>query len=224
MVYNGQKWARFAANFTTIDQDGKVNFDIHDKAQNNRFITNVTFDPRPGQVVYINNGTIAFDQLKTTDVVNLYVPGRGYGFSAQPGVEAENLTLVSPQPRADLDPVSEIFSCQQLIWQPPFCRRPPASFRFSRLLACSRYSVDWAEPASRSLSAVLRAPGPKRPGVCFATQTSRIPRLVFFCPEYSCHEELAGSAVLSATNLPRATCLEKRGDGCLWLRSPGAAR
>ncbi|MGA7298027.1 MAG: hypothetical protein WBW92_11030, partial [Rhodanobacteraceae bacterium] len=107
VAYNGQKWARFAANFTTIDQDGKVNFDIHDKAQNNRFITNVTFDPRPGQVVYINNGTIAFDQLKTTDVVNLHVPGRGYGFSAQPGVEAENLTLVSPQPRADPDPVSD---------------------------------------------------------------------------------------------------------------------
>ncbi|MGA7298202.1 MAG: LPXTG cell wall anchor domain-containing protein [Rhodanobacteraceae bacterium] len=107
VVYNGQKWARFAADFTSMDRDGKVNFDIRDKAQDNRFITDVTFDPRPGQVVYINNDTIAFDQLKTTDVVNLYVPERGYGFSAQPGVEAEDLTLVSPQTRVEPGPVSD---------------------------------------------------------------------------------------------------------------------
>ena len=96
VVYNGVKWARFAAAFTSMDQDGKVNFNIHDKAQDNRFITDVTFDPRPGQVVYMNNATIPFDQLKTTDVVNLYVPENRYGFSAQPGVEAEDLVMVAP--------------------------------------------------------------------------------------------------------------------------------
>ncbi len=96
IVYNGVKWARLAAAFTSIDRDGKVNFDIHDKSQDNRFITDVTFDPRPGQVVYMDNTTIPFNELRATDVVNLYVPEGRYGFSAQPGVEAEELVMVAP--------------------------------------------------------------------------------------------------------------------------------
>ncbi len=104
VVYNGVKWARLAADFKSLDRDGKVNFSIRDKARNDRFITDVKFDPRPGQVVYMDNATMPFDKLQTTDVVNLYVPETRYGFSAQPGVETEELVLVAPVVRTEPRP------------------------------------------------------------------------------------------------------------------------
>lgn len=48
VVYNGAKWARFAADFKGMDRDGKVNFNIRDKTRNDRSITDVKFAPRPG--------------------------------------------------------------------------------------------------------------------------------------------------------------------------------
>lgn len=96
IVYNGVKWARLAADFKSIDRDGTVNFAIRDKARNDRFVTDVKFDPRPGQVVYMGNATMPFNKLQTTDVVNLYVPEQRYGFSAQPGVEKDELVYVAP--------------------------------------------------------------------------------------------------------------------------------
>lgn len=52
----------------------------------------------------MDSGTIPFDQLKSTDVVNLYVPENRYGFSAQPGAETEELALVVPKARVEPRP------------------------------------------------------------------------------------------------------------------------
>ena len=97
VTYNGDNYARLSANFKSIDRDGTVNFDIQD--QRKRVLTDMSFNPRPGQVVYIDNGTKQFARLETTDVVNLYVRERQYGFSMRPGVVEDELAYVqSPVP------------------------------------------------------------------------------------------------------------------------------
>ena len=104
VAYNGVNYARLSANFKSIDRDGTVNFDIQD--QRNRILTDVSINPRPGQVVYIDNGTKQFSQLRTTDVVNLYVPEHQYGFSMRPGVAEDELAYVQSPPPAESEAIA----------------------------------------------------------------------------------------------------------------------
>ncbi len=96
VVVNGVKWARLAANFTRIDRDGTVNFNVHDR--NNRHVEAVMIEPRPGQVAYINDRPTAFNRLHTTDTINLYVPENQYGYATQPGVPPDEIAMAAPEP------------------------------------------------------------------------------------------------------------------------------
>ncbi|MGA9333166.1 MAG: hypothetical protein WBV39_02695 [Rudaea sp.] len=96
VVVNGVNWARLAANFTRVDNDGTVNFNIHD--QHNRYVEAVTIEPRAGQVAYINDRPTAFDHLHTTDSINLYVPEGQYGYATRPGVSEDEVAMAAPTP------------------------------------------------------------------------------------------------------------------------------
>lgn len=88
----GESWARFAAKFVRIEPNGNVIFSVRDR--NDRSIEEVTLDPLPGQVAYIDDRATPFSSLRTTDSINLYVPEGQYGFSTQPGVPREQLATV----------------------------------------------------------------------------------------------------------------------------------
>ena len=95
VVVDDESWARFAARFVRIESDGNVLFTVRDR--NDRVIEEVTLDPTPGQVAYIDDRATPFNQLRTTDRISLYVPEGQYGFTTQP-VAQEQLATVVVQP------------------------------------------------------------------------------------------------------------------------------
>jgi hypothetical protein len=94
VVVDEESWARFAARFVRIDADDNVIFSVRDKRD--RIIEEVTLDPTPGQVAYIDETATPFDQLSTTDRISLYVPEGQYGFTTQPVAQEELATVVEP--------------------------------------------------------------------------------------------------------------------------------
>lgn len=89
---DGKTWARFDANFVRVESDGDVIFSVRD--QRDRAVEEVTLDPNPGQVAYIDDRPRPFSSLRTTDRISLYVPEGQYGFATQPGVTEEELAPV----------------------------------------------------------------------------------------------------------------------------------
>lgn len=89
---DGENWARFAAKFVRIEPNGDVIFSVRDK--NDRSIEEVTLDPVPGQLAYIDGRATAFSSLRTTDSISLYVPEGQYGFATRPGAPREQLATV----------------------------------------------------------------------------------------------------------------------------------
>lgn len=87
----GDHWARLSAKFVGIDSDGLVTFRVHDSRD--RFVEEVTMQPAPGQVAYINDQATPFNRLRTTDQVNLYAPEGRYGFATQAGVPQEQVAI-----------------------------------------------------------------------------------------------------------------------------------
>ena len=92
IVVEGETWARFAAKFVRIEPNGDVIFSVRD--QSDRSIEEVTLDPIPGQVAYIDDRATPFNRLSTTDAISLYVPEGQYGFATQPGVPRAQLAQV----------------------------------------------------------------------------------------------------------------------------------
>jgi hypothetical protein len=94
VVAGGQNWARFAANFVRVEPDGTVLFSVRDSRD--RSVEEVRMMPTPGQVAYIDNRATPFRQLRSNDLVNLYVPEGRYGFATQPGVPEEQVATAAP--------------------------------------------------------------------------------------------------------------------------------
>lgn len=90
---DGNTWARLAARFVKVDNDGMVVFTIRDKRD--RVVEQVTMEPGPGQVAYINDRATEFDKLTATDSLNLYVPEGEYGYATQP-VPKQRFVRVAP--------------------------------------------------------------------------------------------------------------------------------
>jgi hypothetical protein len=88
----GESWARFAANFVRVEPNGDVIFSVRDK--NDRAVEEVTLDPVPGQLAYIDGRATAFSTLRDTDSISLYVPEGQYGFATRPGATREQLAKV----------------------------------------------------------------------------------------------------------------------------------
>lgn len=89
-----ESWARFAASFVRIDSDDNVIFSVNDR--NDRIVEEVTLDPTPGQVAYIDDQATPFNELRTTDRISLYVPEGQYGFVTQPVPQEQLATVVVP--------------------------------------------------------------------------------------------------------------------------------
>lgn len=94
IIVEGEIWARFAAKFVRIEPDGDVIFSVLD--QRDRSIEEVTLDPTPGQVAYIDDRARPFSELRTTDRISLYVPEGQYGFATRPAPQEELATVVVP--------------------------------------------------------------------------------------------------------------------------------
>lgn len=91
----GETWARLSARFVKVQADGLVVFSVRDKRD--REIDEVTMEPAPGQVAYINDRATDFADLSSTDNLNLYVPEGEYGYATRPAVATERFVRVVPR-------------------------------------------------------------------------------------------------------------------------------
>jgi LPXTG-motif cell wall-anchored protein len=97
VVAGDRHWARFEANFSRVEADGKVIFSIRDARD--RPLEDVTLQPAAGQVAYIDNRATPFSQLRRDQRVNLYVPEGQYGFVTQPGAREQATVVTTPPAR-----------------------------------------------------------------------------------------------------------------------------
>lgn len=93
VVVDGTTWARLAASFEEVEEDGDVRFQIQDRLRSN--VGEVTIEPAPGQVAYINERRTPFEELDRGQQVNLYVPEGQYGFASLPGAPMSQVARVS---------------------------------------------------------------------------------------------------------------------------------
>ncbi len=93
VVVDGQTWARFSASFEEVEENGEVRFQIRNRYSGN--LGEVTIDPAPGQVAYINERRTPFEELTRGQRVNLYVPEGHYGFASLPGAPMNQVAQVS---------------------------------------------------------------------------------------------------------------------------------
>lgn len=104
VVAGGQRWARFAASFTELRPNGNVVFTIHDRSSGigrGGIVGDVTIEPAPGQMVYINERRTPFNELHAGQRVNLYVPEGQYGFSTLPGAPSTQVAGVAREGTTD---------------------------------------------------------------------------------------------------------------------------
>ncbi len=88
----GELWARLDARFVMVKDDGTVKFNVLD--EHARVIDEVTIEPAPDQVAYINGRATEFEKLKSTDALNLYVPEGEYGYATQPAPKQRFVRVV----------------------------------------------------------------------------------------------------------------------------------
>lgn len=93
VVVDGKTWARFSAAFQQVDTDGNVRFMLHDRLDTE--LGDVTIDPAPGQVAYINERRTEFEDLDHGQEVSLYVPEGYYGFASLPGAPMDQVAAVA---------------------------------------------------------------------------------------------------------------------------------
>lgn len=99
VMASGESWARFEAKFLRVEQDGTVSFSLRDSRD--RHVEEVTLQPAMGQVAYIDDRATPFSQLRSDQLVNLYVPEGTYGFVTQPGAPVDQVAVVkTPAPPA----------------------------------------------------------------------------------------------------------------------------
>jgi hypothetical protein len=98
VTVGGKDWARFEAKFARIEPDGRVSFSIRDSRD--RSIEEVSLRPATGQVAYIDDRATPFSELRSDQLVNLYVPEGQYGFATQPGARPEQVAGVTAPARA----------------------------------------------------------------------------------------------------------------------------
>lgn len=82
VVVGGQTFARLSAGFVRVHSDGLVSFNIRDRRD--RYVDELTIQPVPGQMAYINDRPTEFRRLRTTDAISLYAAEGEYGFATQP--------------------------------------------------------------------------------------------------------------------------------------------
>ncbi|NEZ05016.1 hypothetical protein G4Y73_12730 [Wenzhouxiangella sp. XN201] len=94
VVVDGEKWARFEAEFQRLNRDGTIvsNF----KNDRGRSLGSVSLKPGPNQRVLLDGEPTRFSDLRRGQMLNFYVPEGVYGFTTEPGATDDQLVDIVP--------------------------------------------------------------------------------------------------------------------------------
>ncbi|HRQ63809.1 MAG TPA: hypothetical protein PKZ76_02915 [Xanthomonadaceae bacterium] len=96
IVIDGQKWARFEADFQRMNRDGSITSDFKNRQGRSR--GNIALMPGPDQRVSLDGRPYRFSELQRGQTLNFYVPEGMYAFSVAPGAPREQLVNVVETP------------------------------------------------------------------------------------------------------------------------------
>ncbi len=82
VIVNGEKWARFEADFVRSNSDGSFTSRFQDT--HDRSLGNLTLMPTRDQRVTLDGRKYRFSELRPRQTLNLYIPEGVYGFAAEP--------------------------------------------------------------------------------------------------------------------------------------------
>lgn len=92
IIVEGEKWARFEAEFEGMNRDGTFDVDILSRRGRSQGV--VTMRPGAGQKVLLDNREFTFSELSDNQRLNFYVPEGAYGFAIEPGAAPADLVEV----------------------------------------------------------------------------------------------------------------------------------
>lgn len=92
IVIDGQKWARFEAEFKEFHRDGAITSDFRD--DRGRSLGTVRLMPAPDQRVLLDGRPYRFSQLQRGQILNFYAPDDVYAFTTTPGASTTELVRV----------------------------------------------------------------------------------------------------------------------------------
>lgn len=96
VVVNGQKWARFEAEFQQLNRDGSIDSNFRDTR--GRSLGSVSLQPASDQRVLLDGRSTRFSELRRGQVLNFYAPEGEFSFSTAPGASAaEQVQIVQRQ-------------------------------------------------------------------------------------------------------------------------------
>lgn len=87
VMVNGQKWARFEAEFQELTRDGTVISDFRD--ERGRSLGRVNLEPDSDQRVLLDGRPTRFSDLRRGQVLNFYAPEGVYALTTEPGAPAD---------------------------------------------------------------------------------------------------------------------------------------
>lgn len=94
VVVDGEKWARFEAEFQELNQDGTITTDFI--GDNGRSMGTVNLMPGPNQRVNLDGRPTRFSELRRGQLLNFYAPEGSYAFTTEPG-STEQVQIVQVQ-------------------------------------------------------------------------------------------------------------------------------
>ena len=92
VVVNGQKWARFEAEFQQLNRDGSIDSNFRDNR--GRSLGSVSLQPASDQRVLLDGRSTRFSELRRGQVLNFYAPEGEFSFSTAPGTSASDQVQV----------------------------------------------------------------------------------------------------------------------------------
>lgn len=92
ILVDGQKWARFEAEFEGMNRDGTFDVDFLNRRGRSQGV--VSLKPGADQTVLLDNREYAFSQLIDNQKLNFYVPEGSYAFAVAPGAAPSEMVEV----------------------------------------------------------------------------------------------------------------------------------
>lgn len=98
IIVDGEKWARFEAEFEQLHRDGSITSDFRN--DRGRSLGSVRLMPGPDQRVLLDGRPKRFSELKRGQVLNFYAPEDAYAFTTEPGApDSEMVQIIEPVER-----------------------------------------------------------------------------------------------------------------------------
>lgn len=86
IIIDGQKWARFEAEFQELHRNGEITSNFRD--DRGRSLGSVQLKPGEDQRVMLDGRPYRFSQLERGQILNFYAPDDMYTFTTEPGAPA----------------------------------------------------------------------------------------------------------------------------------------